>query len=69
MERFIDVYIHAPVLESFSMESSNICFLSQLPLTDWEMELYAISLLGSALGRTHVRDYRKEHWAGEDVGL
>lgn len=56
MERFIDVYIDAPVLESFSMESSNICLLSQLPLTNWEMELYAISLLGSALGRIPVMD-------------
>lgn len=56
MEGFIDVYIDAPVLESFSMESSNICFLSQLPLIDWEMELYAISLWGSALGRILVMD-------------
>lgn len=50
MGRFIDVCIHEPVLESFSMESSNMCFLSQLPFIYWEMELYAISLLGSALG-------------------
>lgn len=55
MERFIDVDIQAPVLESFSMESGNICFLSQLPLTDSEMELCAVSLLGSAVGTIPVR--------------
>lgn len=33
------IVIQKPVLKHFSMESGNICFVGQLPLTNSEMEI------------------------------